>query len=190
MPRQSRSNVIRSVSVTIVQPPSLIRPRSMYRLFTFSRSAKSLTAEPFCDSQLFINRGANVRPSLVRVSSLRSVCAWLLERGEIFADQYEVTGINLTRGQQLTPLLVASHKGNVRIVTLGNPASSELRALAEEGNTAPLAVPSANADYKRVVTVPGLLDPGKSVTTKVNAERADFLTVAANSCTSTRASME
>ncbi len=99
---------------------------------------------------------------------------------EIFADQYEVTVINLTRGQQFTPLLVASHKGNVRIFTPGSPASSELRTLAEEGNTAPLmAVLSANADYKQVLTVPGLLDPGRSVTTKVNAEGSDFLTVAA-----------
>ncbi len=99
---------------------------------------------------------------------------------EIFADQFEVTVINLTRGQQFTPLLVATHKGNVRIFTLGSPASSELRALAEEGNTAPLmAVLSANADYKQVVTVPGLLDPGKSATTRVNADGADFLTVAA-----------
>ena len=99
---------------------------------------------------------------------------------QVFADQYEVTVINLTRGQQFTPLLVASHKGNVRIFTLGNPASSELRTLAEEGNTAPLmAVLSANADFKQVLTVPGLLGPGKSATTKVNADGADFLTVAA-----------
>ena len=99
---------------------------------------------------------------------------------EVFAQQYEVTVTNLTRAQQFTPLLVASHKGNVRIFTLGSPASSELRTLAEEGNTAPLmAVLSANADYKQVVTVPGLLNPGKAATTKVNADGADFLTVAA-----------
>src|SRR5262245_45781727 len=99
---------------------------------------------------------------------------------EILADQFEVTVINLTHRQQFTPLLLASHKGAVRICTPGGPASSELKTLAEEGNTAPLvAVLSANADFKQVITVPGLLDPGKSVTTKVNADGADFLTVAA-----------
>ncbi len=117
------------------------------------------------------------RKSLIMIAF--SLCV-VAGAGEIFADQYEVTVVNLTRGQQFTPLLVASHKGNARIFTLGSPASSELRTLAEEGNTAPLmAVLSANPDFKQVVTVPGLLDPGKSVTTKVNAERADFLTVAA-----------
>jgi hypothetical protein len=42
-----------------------------------------------------------------------------------------------------------------------------------------MAALSANSDFKQVVTVPGLLDPGKSATTKLNADDADYLTVAA-----------
>jgi len=43
------------------------------------------------------------------------------------------------RGQQFTPILVTSHKASVSLFQLGQPASSELATLAEEGNTAPLA---------------------------------------------------
>jgi spondin N len=117
-----------------------------------------------------------LRKSLAIAFSLLAVVGAV----ESYADQFEVTVINITRGQQFTPLLVATSKGNSRIFTLGSPASSELRALAEEGNTAPLmAALSANSDFKQVVTVPGLLDPGKSATTKLNADDADYLTVAA-----------
>src|SRR3989441_13093012 len=54
------------------------------------------------------------------------------------APRFEVTVTNLTRGQQFTPILVASHQEGVRLFTLGSPASSELATLAEEGNTGPL----------------------------------------------------
>lgn len=56
----------------------------------------------------------------------------------VFAQQgprYEVTVTNLTRGQQFTPILVASHKEGVKLFTLGRPASVELEFLAEDGGT-------------------------------------------------------
>ena len=51
---------------------------------------------------------------------------------------FEVTVTNLTRGQQFTPILVASHRAEVKLFKLGSPASPELATLAEEGNTARL----------------------------------------------------
>jgi hypothetical protein len=53
--------------------------------------------------------------------------------------EYQVRVTNLTRGQRFTPVLVVSHNSSVRLFTLGSPASSQLKALAEEGNVAPLA---------------------------------------------------
>lgn len=95
--------------------------------------------------------------------------------------RYEVTVTNLTRGQQFTPILVATHKEGVRLFNLGDPASPELATLAEEGNTTPLtglllSTPGVN----EVVTAPGLLNPGASRTVTVAAHaQFDHLSVAA-----------
>jgi len=84
--------------------------------------------------------------------------------------QYEVTVTNLTRGQQFTPILAATHKEGVNLFALGSPASSQLETLAEEGNTGPLAaLLSSMPEVKDVVSSPApppasnLIDPGESV---------------------------
>lgn len=79
--------------------------------------------------------------------------------------RFEVTVTNLTRGQQFTPILVASHKPNVRLFELGKPASPGLATLAEEGNTAPLAAElAALAGTGDVVSGNALTNPGASTT--------------------------
>ena len=95
--------------------------------------------------------------------------------------RYEVTITNLTRGQQFTPLLVATHKAGVKLFELGQPAGADLATLAEEGNTAPLAAAlSANADTGRVVTGSGLTNPGATVKLIVEGGRGfGFFSVAA-----------
>ncbi len=81
---------------------------------------------------------------------------------------YEVTVTNLTRGQQFTPILVATHKEGVRLFTLGQQATPELQILAEEGNTGPLtALLEGLGEVREVNTSPGLLNPGASVTITV-----------------------
>ena len=95
--------------------------------------------------------------------------------------RYAVTVTNLTRGQQFTPLLVASHREGVTLFTLGSPASPELATLAEEGNTAPLsALLSATRGVLDVVTAGPLLNPGASRTVIVRTRgRFDHVSVAA-----------
>ena len=79
--------------------------------------------------------------------------------------EYEITVTNLTRGQQFTPVLVATHRSGLTLFALGSPASSELAVLAEEGNTAPLTSVLLSDPRVREVTTSGpLLDPGKSRT--------------------------
>jgi len=85
------------------------------------------------------------------------------------ATDFEVTVTNLTRGQQFTPVLVASHKAGVRLFELGGPASPQLKTLAEEGNVAPMtALLLGNPNVRDVVNSGGLLGPGKSVTQRVS----------------------
>lgn len=82
---------------------------------------------------------------------------------------YEVTITNLTRGQQFTPILAASHMPSVRLFELGKPASSELATLAEEGNLAPLtAALRANSGVLEVVNGNGLTQPGATTTLTIN----------------------
>lgn len=89
------------------------------------------------------------------------------------ADQsltYEVTITNTTYDQRFTPLLLATHRPSVAIFQAGEPASPQLRTLAEEGDVAPL---KGVLDGLREVTATAagnaLLDPGKSVTFRIKA---------------------
>lgn len=93
---------------------------------------------------------------------------------------YEVTITNVTRGALFTPILVASHRTNVKLFDLGQPASADLAILAEDGDIAPLAQ-ALRAD-SRVIDVAnstGLLEPGQSVTVRVAAQSADRISLAA-----------
>src|SRR5881396_3754154 len=93
----------------------------------------------------------------------------LVAAGTASAAEFEVTVTNLTRGQQFTPILVASHKSGVRLFDLGSPASPQLKTLAEEGNVAPMtALLLGNPDVRDVVNSGGLLNPGQSVTQRVS----------------------
>lgn len=89
------------------------------------------------------------------------------------AGDFEVTITNLTRGQQFTPVLVASHKAGVKLFEIGQPASPELATLAEEGNTVPLAsLLTAMPEVLEVTNSSGLLNPGASVTLIVKTRGA------------------
>ncbi len=69
---------------------------------------------------------------------------------------YEVTIINLTNGQPLTPPLVATHKPRADIFEVGDPASFELKEIAENGNLDPMVMAlSALPPVRDVVVSPG-----------------------------------
>ena len=124
--------------------------------------------------------------TMSRLGALSVLCLLLAGR-HLFAQDgmegqgFQVTVTNLTRGQQFTPILVASHKPGVKLFVLGEQASSELATLAEEGNTGPLsALLSAMPAVKDVATSGGLLDPGHSVAVNVRGGgNFDHLSVAA-----------
>ena len=87
------------------------------------------------------------------------------------AASFEVTITNLTRGQQLTPILVASHKAGVKLFDLGQPASPQLAILAEEGNVAPLAdLLNSMPEVLDTADSGALLNPGASVTVSVKTQ--------------------
>lgn len=94
--------------------------------------------------------------------------------GAVAAAEYEVTVTNLTRGQQFTPILVASHRAGVRLFDLGHAATPQLKTLAEEGNVVPMTMLLlGNRDVLAVVNSGALLNPGHSVTQRLDT-RGDF----------------
>jgi Spondin_N len=52
---------------------------------------------------------------------------------------YRVTVTNLTAGQPLTPVVVATHRASADVFSVGAPASLGVKEIAENGNLAPLA---------------------------------------------------
>ncbi len=86
---------------------------------------------------------------------------------------FEVTVTNVTRDQQFTPILVASHKRNVRLFELGKAASPGLQIVAEEGDVIPLTDALLAMPGVLDVTNSGaLLDPGASAEIKVRTRGA------------------
>jgi hypothetical protein len=86
--------------------------------------------------------------------------------------QYRVTITNLTPGQAFTPFLVATHSGAARVFAAGEAASTELREVAENGNTVPLS--GVLADSPNVADIgmtEGLLAPGASVSLDIDGGR-------------------
>ena len=94
---------------------------------------------------------------------------------------YEVTVTNLTGKQQFTPLLLVTHRPELSLFSLGQPASPELTTLAEEGNVAPLrAVLQAHRHVSATVAGNSLLNPGNSVTFQIQGHPGrDRLSLAA-----------
>jgi hypothetical protein len=94
---------------------------------------------------------------------------------------YSVTVTNITRGQQFTPILAATHANGVRFFELGAAAGSELAMLAEEGNTAPMVgLLMATQGVGGIATSSGLLAPGASTTIQVQARgNANHISLAA-----------
>jgi spondin N len=92
---------------------------------------------------------------------------------------YEVTVTNITPGQTFTPRLLVTHPASVSLFQPGEPASSELEQLAEGGDTGPMLDMVVNV-AEDAVTMPGLLEPGQSMTATIRARgRSRYLSMTA-----------
>ncbi len=84
--------------------------------------------------------------------------------------RYEVSITNITKGQTFTPILVATHRAEVRLFELGSEASPELEAVAETGDPAPLeALLDGLSGVGEVEIIGGLLAPGATATVEIDA---------------------
>lgn len=93
---------------------------------------------------------------------------------------FEVTITNVTRDQSFTPFLVVAHRPSVRLFEVGQPASEQLEALAEVGNTVPFQEALSVTPGVHGITVGGgLLAPGQKTTMEVEGHSYDRVSLAA-----------
>lgn len=90
--------------------------------------------------------------------------------GKQYSRKYEVTITNITSGQIFSPPIVITHKQDFKLFDLGEMASEELTALAEDGMTDPLAylVDAYSKTTSEVSEGPVL--PGETVTIEIDAK--------------------
>ena len=89
-----------------------------------------------------------------------------------FADEVEVRIVNLTRGQVFSPVIAWSHNRSFTpFFAFGQPASEDVRAIAEDGNTGPLAATlGGDGTVNDIVTGAGPIPPGGSATLTVDID--------------------
>ena len=101
------------------------------------------------------------------------LAAGLLSLGVAQAETayFDVTVTNVTRGQIFTPLIVATHKPSIAFFEAGAPAIPELAAIAEGGDTGPMAALLGSVPnlVSGIGFGTGLIFPGGSETIRVSA---------------------
>ena len=91
---------------------------------------------------------------------------------------YNVTIENLTSGQPFTPPVVAAHTSGMDAFEVGQAASAEVQAIAENGNNDPLvALLSGSAAVLDSATGTAPVKPGESATITVEAPAGSLLSV-------------
>lgn len=105
--------------------------------------------------------------------------------GNVLADSdtksYKITITNITSGQSFTPVLAITHTRGKPVFSLGEPASDELAAIAEGGDTSGLEmkIMSSGMGFD-AASGTGLIGPGQSESVMVKAKgRYRFVSVAA-----------
>jgi hypothetical protein len=88
--------------------------------------------------------------------------------------EYEVTIENLTAAQAFTPPLIATHRASTHMFRVGEPASTGIQQIAENGNLDPMlaTLESDRHVWAHVVAVAGDIPPllgGESVTVHIRA---------------------
>ena len=101
----------------------------------------------------------------------------LLAATSAYADDelmYNVTITNLTPGQPLAPIMVATHRRGFEYFEDGGAPSDALAMLAEAGNGQPMAAYLATLPQviEATVSTTGLTFPGHSTTVTIHARRA------------------
>ncbi len=93
--------------------------------------------------------------------------------------QYKITVTNVTKGQPLTPAVVAVHSASFKMFKLGEEASEGLKRLAEDGVTTDLVKElKGHPAVKATATGSGVVLPGQSTEILVNSAKVGYISLA------------
>ena len=89
------------------------------------------------------------------------------------AADFDIEVQNLTGGITFTPFVIGAHSNEVSMFQVGQPASTSIQSMAEEGNIAQL-VSDLDASGATIQENParGLLSPGATTTAQFNTDNA------------------
>jgi hypothetical protein len=111
-----------------------------------------------------------IREALAAIAALVVLLSASLALAQSGA-RYTVTITNLTKGQTFTPVLLATHTPATRLFAPGTFATPELRIVAEEGDTAPLAaLLRQSPEVRDIVIAPGLQPPAVTATFEIGSD--------------------
>lgn len=112
----------------------------------------------------FLNRHA----ALLGLASALAPAAFALPAA---ADEVEVRIVNITRGQVFSPVIAWSHQRDFEpFFEFGEPASEELRDIAENGNVGPMeTLLSGDGDVLDIAVGTGPIPPGGEETLTLEA---------------------
>jgi hypothetical protein len=96
------------------------------------------------------------------ILSLSLIAATIGSGIAIAESRIEVTITNITSNQTFTPVMVASHRGDIDLFESGTAASDELIAIAESGNVAPMTNLLESND-KLCISIPGPYCGGEGI---------------------------
>ena len=112
----------------------------------------------------------NVKTAILIICAMAIVPGVLASKAMAGNNLYEVTITNLTRNQIFSPPVAISHKGGFDLFVPGEPASPELIALAEDGDTSLLTAAIEDlSTVKDYAVSEGPVLPGSSVTLNVKS---------------------
>lgn len=95
-------------------------------------------------------------------------CCTLLYAQE---NTYQVKIVNITKGQIISPPVVAAHHPDLHIFTVGEPAWETVSMMAEDGMAGPLRDELAASDLvNEAVAADGPLMPGQAVTLQITTD--------------------
>ncbi len=115
------------------------------------------------------------RPVVVAVLVAISAVA-LLVPATAFAQTYEVRITNLTRGQIMSPPVIAAHSQATRMFLPGSRASDDIAAVAEDAdNSGLVATLGADPEVGGMVVGTGPILPGKTATYTIDSGGAGKL---------------
>lgn len=87
------------------------------------------------------------------------------------AAEFSVTLTNTTHASYFTPILITAHDDSIKLFESGQPASSNLQAMAEGGDISGLLSDMGGADADTVANpATGLLGPGSSTSANFNTD--------------------